>query len=127
MDGWGRYTRRRKWYRDAELVELSSGEANSHNTTETSGPPTSGPAPPPRPATPSSLPVTAKDSGDGNQTRRRGFFRRSSRTSTPTGSEFSASSTLRNTEDEDAPHMPPSSQHRNEDWEIGDDVKMGLG
>src|SRR5205823_567407 len=23
QDGWGRYTRRRKWYRDAELVEAS--------------------------------------------------------------------------------------------------------
>src|SRR5271167_4483102 len=23
QDGWGRYTRRRKWYRDAELVEVT--------------------------------------------------------------------------------------------------------
>ena len=27
-DGWGRYTRRRKWVRDAELVEKSSGVAD---------------------------------------------------------------------------------------------------
>ncbi|KAL7622669.1 hypothetical protein AAE478_008183 [Parahypoxylon ruwenzoriense] len=27
-DGWGRWTRRRKWYRDAELVEVSDGTAS---------------------------------------------------------------------------------------------------
>ena len=26
MDGWGRWTRRRKWYRDAELVEVDEDE-----------------------------------------------------------------------------------------------------
>ena len=36
-DGWGRYTRRRKWYRDAELVEVTasvdaSPAATSHNS-----------------------------------------------------------------------------------------------
>ncbi|KAE8453616.1 hypothetical protein EG329_009127 [Mollisiaceae sp. DMI_Dod_QoI] len=33
LDGWGRYTRRRKWYRDAELVEISP-------STEVTPPPT---------------------------------------------------------------------------------------
>ncbi|KUJ20745.1 Pex24p-domain-containing protein [Mollisia scopiformis] len=33
VDGWGRYTRRRKWYRDAELVEVSP-------STEVTPPPT---------------------------------------------------------------------------------------
>jgi hypothetical protein len=28
-DGWGRYTRRRKWYRDAELVEVNLSEAST--------------------------------------------------------------------------------------------------
>ena len=35
---------------------------------------------------------------------------------------------LRGTEEEDTPEMPPGShQHQAKDWEIGDDVKMGLG
>jgi hypothetical protein len=32
QDGWDRYTRRRKWYRDAELAELSP--SGTENTTE---------------------------------------------------------------------------------------------
>ncbi|KAJ9231187.1 hypothetical protein DTO207G8_2848 [Paecilomyces variotii] len=46
QDGWGRYTRRRKWYRDAELVEIapeengpssSAAEAGSSSATLTGG------------------------------------------------------------------------------------------
>ncbi|KAI4865692.1 Pex24p-domain-containing protein, partial [Hypoxylon rubiginosum] len=44
-DGWGRWTRRRKWYRDAELVEVSAGSA--------SPPPPELPARPPAAQTPS--------------------------------------------------------------------------
>ncbi|KAG9780238.1 Pex24p-domain-containing protein, partial [Aureobasidium melanogenum] len=32
-DGWGRYTRRRKWCRDAELVEITSSTENSRSGT----------------------------------------------------------------------------------------------
>lgn len=49
LDGWGRWTRRRKWYRDAELVEVDETErpheidkayANSlHSTDETTANP----------------------------------------------------------------------------------------
>jgi len=34
-DGWGRYTRRRKWYRDAELVEINPSTAASPVPTTT--------------------------------------------------------------------------------------------
>ncbi|KAI0417822.1 integral peroxisomal membrane peroxin-domain-containing protein [Xylaria grammica] len=44
-DGWGRWTRRRKWYRDAELIEVSEDDAPSP-------PPPALPARP-QPATPS--------------------------------------------------------------------------
>ena len=40
QDGWGRYTRRRKWYRDAELVEIPSGTET--DSSETLVAPTSG-------------------------------------------------------------------------------------
>ena len=33
-DGWGRYTRRRKWMRDAELVEISPDEEQHERTTQ---------------------------------------------------------------------------------------------
>ncbi|RMX83796.1 hypothetical protein D0869_05047 [Hortaea werneckii] len=33
-DGWGRYTRRRKWMRDAELVEISPDEEQHEETTQ---------------------------------------------------------------------------------------------
>ena len=36
QDGWGRYTRRRKWIRDAELVEISATEPESKDFAETS-------------------------------------------------------------------------------------------
>ncbi|ROW08330.1 hypothetical protein VMCG_03228 [Cytospora schulzeri] len=54
QDGWGRWTRRRKWYRDAELVEIGSddeGDAEKEGS-EDSRPP----ALPPRPKTPTLAP-----------------------------------------------------------------------
>ena len=77
--------------------------------------------------------TTSIASGNGNPSRKRSSWFRSSRTSTPSGrgsGDFSGSerSTLRGTEEEDTPEMPPGShQHQAKDWEIGDDVKMGLG
>ncbi|KAI9051263.1 hypothetical protein LZ554_005364 [Drepanopeziza brunnea f. sp. 'monogermtubi'] len=47
IDGWGRYTRRRKWYRDAELVEVTASTEITPSSTPTSdsSPPTSIPTP----------------------------------------------------------------------------------
>ncbi|KAK2001462.1 integral peroxisomal membrane peroxin [Colletotrichum falcatum] len=42
-DGWGRWTRRRKWYRDAELVEVSEDEmAHELDASQTANPPRPG-------------------------------------------------------------------------------------
>ncbi|KAI1406856.1 Pex24p-domain-containing protein [Hypoxylon sp. FL1857] len=49
-DGWGRWTRRRKWYRDAELVEISD---------ETASPP-----PPELPARPRPVPTLSSEKVD---------------------------------------------------------------
>ncbi|KAK2017463.1 integral peroxisomal membrane peroxin [Colletotrichum eremochloae] len=48
-DGWGRWTRRRKWYRDAELVEISEDEM-AHELDA------SQPANPPQPGSPTTNP-----------------------------------------------------------------------
>lgn len=37
QDGWGRWTRRRKWYRDAELVEVGADEGNHASDHPASG------------------------------------------------------------------------------------------
>ena len=137
QDGWGRYTRRRKWYRDAELVEVSTAEQSQlDDSTATLKPPI---IEQPHPASPMSVPSspssTAKDSDtasvNSNQPRKRSFFSRSSKANTKESGDFSSgasgASTLRGTEEDDGPQLPPSSQHTNRDWEIGDDVKMGLG
>ncbi|ROW03414.1 hypothetical protein VSDG_01573 [Cytospora chrysosperma] len=54
QDGWGRWTRRRKWYRDAELVEIDSDDEDEadKDDSEDSQPPTL----PPRPTTPTPAP-----------------------------------------------------------------------
>ncbi|KAI0129771.1 integral peroxisomal membrane peroxin [Xylariales sp. AK1849] len=53
QDGWGRWTRRRKWYRDAELVEVEDDEADADQPTPTPGSSISPPPPqlPPRTST----------------------------------------------------------------------------
>ena len=139
QDGWGRYTRRRKWYRDAELVETSGdseqqqqrmdGSTNTINTTTISQQPTRA-----EPMSPPTTPVAATREGDNaSQTRKRGSWFRTSRTSTLSGGgsgDFSGSerSTLRGTEEEDVAELPPGSKEQQaRDWEIDDDVKMGLG
>ncbi|KAF6836478.1 integral peroxisomal membrane peroxin [Colletotrichum musicola] len=48
VDGWGRWTRRRKWYRDAELVEVSEDEILAHELDASN--------PPPRPGSPTGSP-----------------------------------------------------------------------
>ncbi|KUI55663.1 Peroxisomal membrane protein PEX30 [Cytospora mali] len=62
QDGWGRWTRRRKWYRDAELVEVGSDDEaeternRSEKPTSRSSSESRGPALPPRPKTPTLAP-----------------------------------------------------------------------
>ncbi|KAL8954584.1 MAG: hypothetical protein Q9183_007035 [Haloplaca sp. 2 TL-2023] len=120
QDGWGRYTRRRKWYRDAELVEISESEMASSTATLVPSTPSKVST-----AAVSETPRTPKESDDSSssQMRRRGFLRRDSRSSAQSG-KYSASSTL-GTDDED--HRLSMHQERNDDWGVGDDIRMGLG
>ncbi|KAL8732817.1 MAG: hypothetical protein Q9181_003809 [Wetmoreana brouardii] len=120
QDGWGRYTRRRKWYRDAELVQIPESEMSSSVTTLV--PSTSSMDPSVAAADTSRM---AKDSEDSSssQMRKRGFLSRARRSSAQSGT-YSASSTLA-TDEED--HQLSIHQERNGDWGVGDDIKMGLG
>ncbi|KAL8949533.1 MAG: hypothetical protein Q9222_004370 [Ikaeria aurantiellina] len=120
QDGWGRYTRRRKWYRDAELVEIPESEMASSVATLVPDTSSKGSA-----TASSRASHMSKDSDDSSssQNRRQGFLRRGSRSSAQSGTH-SASSTLATDEDD---HQIPMHHERDNDWGVGDDVKMGLG
>ncbi|OCL06119.1 Pex24p-domain-containing protein [Glonium stellatum] len=134
QDGWGRYTRRRKWYRDAELVEVTP-------STEVT------PAPTPKvnpigevassefeSTQPDDLPTeyasTTKDDTDTTSTksRKRRWFQKNSRAgsdkSSTIGSSGSADLDMRS--DDDDVHTPLRQDRENE-WGLGDDVRMELG
>ncbi|KAL9126393.1 MAG: hypothetical protein Q9217_004552 [Psora testacea] len=125
QDGWGRYTRRRKWYRDAELVEIGHehGLDGSTDTLILS----TGPVKSTGTSAHASVPIKDGDDSSGSQPKRRGFFRRrrSSGRSGHSSSDLSGTTTLRN--DDDNAHIVPPHHERGGDWEVGDDVKMGLG
>ena len=126
QDGWGRYTRRRKWYRDAELVESSQGASLDGSTDTLKASSTT-----PVKSTGASLhkATSSKDSEDSgsSSSKRKSFFkRRNSGKSAHSSSDFSGTTTLAN-EDEDTHVIPPHHQ-RTDDWGVGgDEVKMGLG
>jgi len=134
-DGWGRYTRRRKWCRDAELVEVTP-------STEI----TPSPTPNPEPAdsndelaestatiqAPSASSTAVEDDTDASITSskgRRRWFRRSSQTaSQKSAGNSSVSSSLRSYPDEDDVHTPLHlNQSREDSWGLGEDASMQLG
>ncbi|MCJ1431202.1 peroxisome- protein, partial [Xylographa pallens] len=131
QDGWGRYTRRRKWYRDAELVD---------NTQNTGILPTELPASETKGSSVASSQTSTlvgsnlgsptsnnKDISNVSSTpnKRRGFFRRNSRTS-PQGS-VQSNRTLFASDDEQDRSVVSESAAQAGDWNVGDEVKMGLG
>jgi len=118
VDGWGRYTRRRKWYRDAELVEITTSTEITPSPTPTrnsspddtrthtgSGSSAVHNDPPPEYAES----VSSRSSG-----LRPGSIRRRGTNSVDGPSE-----------DEGLPGHAPHRE-RNGDWGIGDDARMGL-
>ncbi|KAI4162848.1 MAG: hypothetical protein LQ342_003565 [Letrouitia transgressa] len=123
QDGWGRYTRRRKWYRDAELVEVSDADVNSSVATlvpdKTSQASMDG-------RVASSYAAKVNDDSSSIQARKRGWFRRGSRGSRSSGhsTAYSGTSTL---DDEGEDHKHPIRDDPNTDWGVGDDLKMSLG
>lgn len=140
-DGWGRYTRRRKWYRDAELVEItpsteitpsltptvdqSESEAQSETaaSTATIVPPSSnGSTAVELEEDGSSMSPSAKKRGKG------WFRRRASSKAESAQTQGSVSSSLKSYPDEEDDFRPSSYTQRDEDWRrFGDDLGMQLG
>ncbi|KAI9850769.1 MAG: peroxisome- protein [Thelocarpon superellum] len=140
LDGWGRYTRRRKWYRDAELVELTStpsAQANDANSALQDS---------------STNPDITKDKDDSSAStgRKRSWFRGGGKNGGRRGSNNSNVSNTgnsnshlngnsnRNSSTEiEMGSSPPTGgeedhpavrlrQDRDGDWGVGDDAEMGL-
>ena len=118
LDGWGRYTRRRKWYRDAELVEVSSSTEVTPSPTPTrnSSPETyrsiEASDPPPEYA------ESVKSTTSSGFMRNGSIRRRGSRSRGSRGSSLSVNVA---NGDDSRPHTA-----READWGIGDDAMMGL-
>ena len=136
QDGWGRYTRRRKWYRDAELVDSSvldpeeMGMASSEATLVPSS--TGSAAATVSTATGAEKQASTDTTSIASSTtkQRRGFFgRRRSEASSAQGSVDSKSSTVKSSggEEGDDYYRPSSHREENSDWGVGDDIRMGLG
>lgn len=133
-DGWGRYTRRRKWCRDAELVEITP-------STEVTPSPT--PKLQPESAVEghgedsdeteqangklgSSSAVDLKDDSSSSQSRRKYWFRRSSQPPSEK-STLNSSSSTRFDDEEDEVHTQYQQREQREVWGLSDDAQMELG
>ncbi|KAL1610382.1 hypothetical protein SLS60_002049 [Paraconiothyrium brasiliense] len=177
QDGWGRYTRRRKWYRDAELVEVtpstditpiptprldpigdaaepstptpsSKRPSHSRSTSTASKALTKVDS---NPSTIASLAASAMASTDSTLAERinpehytsdvdaasnkakRGWFKRKGRSRSRGGSDTTAvtiatstSSNLSRRSDEDDVHTPLERTSRDDEWRLGDDMRMQL-
>ncbi|KAI2636827.1 Pex24p-domain-containing protein [Xylaria nigripes] len=152
LDGWGRWTRRRKWYRDAELIEVPEEDLLS-------------PSPPSLPARPQPSTSTSSDNAEKNapstysahetssedkvtgeddtvsvlssSSKSARFWlpgaslRRRATSGTPRPRRMSETASLRSNEDE-SPLNPvleleiQGHQRDQTQWGIGDDAQMGL-
>lgn len=146
-DGWGRYTRRRKWYRDAELVEITpSTEVTPARTPvaeqsdqesasdEVKSPMSASTATIVPPSSNGSTAVDEDDISVSGSARKRnkGWFRRRASSKAESQQSVGAgsvgSSSLKSYPDEDDEYRPSSYTQRNEDWSrYGDDIGMQLG
>jgi len=154
-DGWGRYTRRRKWTRDAELVDIIPNDKPIEQTAAAAG---NSPTPASEADTDATTVVADNDTRDSSTVaaspsrstvnsevgsppangKRKLWFPRSGRDSTRDRGGSSASATasisgsMESTQSWSAGHdhvVTPTVQlkQREADWGLGDDVSMGLG
>jgi hypothetical protein len=150
QDGWGRYTRRRKWYRDAELVEATPSTEVTPVPTPKYNPIEDTADPDPNHlarlssnlSVPSSTEPTLVDDHeyaasvvsdtDGASTKsKRSWFKkkRSKSTSGSVSNATIASSTSTNVSqrsDEDDLHSPLERTVREDEWRLGDDIRQHL-
>ncbi|KAF2244109.1 Pex24p-domain-containing protein [Trematosphaeria pertusa] len=152
QDGWGRYTRRRKWYRDAELVEVTP----STEVTPIPTPKLDPVSDPTEPSTPTPLakvssntstvastdptlangseyaPSTTSDTDAASTKSKRGWFKKKRRSRSRGGSDTAAtiasstSTNLSRRSDEDDVHTPLERTTREDEWRLSDDIRMQL-
>ncbi|KAF2019549.1 Pex24p-domain-containing protein [Aaosphaeria arxii CBS 175.79] len=154
QDGWGRYTRRRKWYRDAELVEVTASTEVTPSPTPKIDPvddsaplatSNSSTTPPKRGSPPDSLDLSARppseyatsiasDTDAASTRSRRSWFKRHkhSRSRSRNGSDIaptiasSTSTDVSRRSDEEDVHSPIERTARDDEWRLGDDIRMTL-
>jgi len=137
-DGWGRYTRRRKWCRDAELIEISDGESltvtpdgnQRSDVMSTASTLADSHAGGPNEATSIQTSKDDDSSLSSSMKKRKPWFgRRSSNPSSEKSAALSATS-MRSTFDEDEDYHVPLQQKeadRSRIWGLGDDAEMSFG
>jgi hypothetical protein len=137
-DGWGRYTRRRKWCRDAELVEVTP----STDVTPAPTPTAQDPSDEDDPLAQSTATIVASGAASstaidddtdasiaGSKNRKR-WFRRSSNAASQKSAATSSSvgSSLKSYPDEDDVLRPYSNSFsREESWGLSEDASMQMG
>ncbi|KAL9092597.1 MAG: hypothetical protein Q9165_004401 [Trypethelium subeluteriae] len=138
QDSWGRYTRRRKWYRDAELVDSTPTPRHSPSLSSTH---TRDPSLETEPPPPYSL-ATAAAADDAStsaseaspKARRRRWFSRASRPGSEhsvqrsSGGSGSTGDTGREREEPEWDvYTPLRHEERESEWGVGEELKVGLG
>jgi hypothetical protein len=137
-DGWGRYTRRRKWYRDAELVEVSASTditptptpkldpVTVPSDTTTSVSDTASVSETSDGRAPSIDNPTATEDTDASSTKsqRRGWFRKKKGKAGSDKSSTIASSSSVDLDRRDEDDLP--APRRDDEWRLGDDIRMQL-
>ncbi|KAF2145060.1 uncharacterized protein K452DRAFT_265660 [Aplosporella prunicola CBS 121167] len=128
QDGWGRYTRRRKWCRNAELVEVTPSTEITPMPTPKVEPeePTFSEADTAQERPPSEYSISMKDD-DSKIRKRRWFGRRPSRAASEKSNVDSfESGDLELRSDEEDVHTPLRYHQREGEWGLGDEARMGL-
>jgi len=142
-DGWGRYTRRRKWCRDAELLEITPsteitpsptpkiGPANSEKQNQSAVDADAGITDSPPPEYSAHTPEESASLNSASSAKRKGWFRRSSGAtksvdSATMGSGSGKSVGRMREDEEDDVHSPLHHKEEQHDWGFGDEARMGL-
>ncbi|KAF2843162.1 Pex24p-domain-containing protein [Patellaria atrata CBS 101060] len=135
QDGWGRYTRRRKWYRAAELVEVTPSTEITPSATPRpkeagDGGLSEAETVPAEEAANDYVPSIKDDDNSSNKARKRRWFRRNSQAASQksgmTG-ESGGSIESRRSDEDDIVSPPSFQQQKQSDWGLSDDAAMSLG
>jgi len=151
VDGWGRYTRRRKWYRDAELVEATpsneptpvptprhapvdvSSELDSNQLTRLSSNLSTATSTEPTLVDGHDYAASIASDTDAASTKtKRSWFKKNRRSKSASGSVSNAtvasstSTDISRRSDEDDLHSPLERNLREDEWRLGDDIRQHL-